>query len=384
MEPWSLGPGKSMPRHALPWSPPGGAPRESSAGKKFVRSIRDTVKLLSRPKRFAIFEYSKTNCFIIQMSIVPYVGRVSNWNPGTNLSTYVGRTVGGYIASQAAGYLGRKVGEYAYSGANRVVRAVASRIKKNTQAYFNRNKTSVPSNNRRNRMPKRKMSFGPLIGGYKKYKPRAVAIVPVRNRGPRYIKGAIAPYGGRRELKFVDTALSSLALDTTGTVTALNLIAVGDDNTSRDGRQVTIKSCQIKGFASPPDLTTDGPNKSRVLLVWDNAVNSGTIAAIGDILVSANANSFPLINNANRFTIMWDSSWEFNCYQTTATQAAVSTASKSVEYYTKINKIVQYSGTTAAIGSIQNGGLLLVTCGTAAAASAQILNGGVRVRFTDD
>lgn len=204
-----------------------------------------------------------------------------------------------------------------------------------------------------------------------------------RNRIAR-VKGAIAPYGGRRELKYVDTTLSNLACDTTGSVTALNLLAVGDDNTSRDGRQVTIKSVQLKGLIAPLDGDTNAA-KGRLLIVWDNAVNSGTIATIAQILTSATSFAFPLVDNANRFTILWDSNYAVGGGSTVATQSYTQAPQVfSVDYYRKIDQVTQYSGTTAAIGSIQNGGLLLVTVGSQGAGLGPAFNGQARVRFTDD
>lgn len=208
------------------------------------------------------------------------------------------------------------------------------------------------------------------------------AITRGQNIARNRIKGPIRPNRGK-ELKFVDTTLTNLGIDTTGTVTALNLTAVGDDNTTRDGRQVTIKSVQLKGLISPADGTVAGPNRCRIMLVWDNAVNSGTIATIAQILTSATSVAFPLVDNAQRFTILWDMPYYCGVNDTAATLAVSDRGGQLVDYYRKLNNITQYSGTTAAIGSIQNGGLLLVTVGNQAAANGYILNGQARVRFVD-
>lgn len=223
----------------------------------------------------------------------------------------------------------------------------------------------------------------PVLGSYR-YQKRSRSRVGNYMRGRAAVKGAIAPFGGRKELKYVDLASATYACDTTGSVTALNLIAVGDDNTNRDGRQVTITSVQVRGIIVPQDAGTVS-NKARWLLVWDNAVNSGTIATVADILTAATANSYPLINNANRFTILCDHSYAAGAVDQTATQAiAMSPTVHNVEYYRKIGSVTQYSGTTAAIGSIQNGGLLLVTIGTQAAGAGSNLVAATRVRFADD
>jgi len=214
---------------------------------------------------------------------------------------------------------------------------------------------------------------------------RNMGLAVTRNRAPRAaVKGAIANYGGRKELKYVDVAEASYLCDTVGTVTCLNLLAVGDDNTTRDGRQVTIKSVQIRGIIEPVDTNTLH-SYNRVMLVWDNASNSGTIATIAMILAAATSNSFPLVDNANRFTILSDQCFALGSFNNTATQSVAGSPNVyTVDLYKRINQVTQYSGTTAAIGSIQNGALLLVTIGNQAAASAAVAKIATRVRFTDN
>lgn len=239
-------------------------------------------------------------------------------------------------------------------------------------------------------MPKRgyAKAFVGAWGSKMSKRQKVIALMPRRNRAPKskmaFVKGAIAPFGGRKELKYVDLALAGYACDTTGSVTALNLIAVGDDNTSRDGRQATMKSVQVKGIIVPEDTTTND-NLCRVMLVWDNAVNSGTIATIAQILSASTSQAFPLVDNANRFTILVDKLFAMGGINNTATQTYAKTPSvQSVNIYKKLNLVTQYSGTTAAIGSIQNGGLLLVTLGSAVAGSGAQFAANTRVRFTDD
>jgi len=212
-----------------------------------------------------------------------------------------------------------------------------------------------------------------------------------RNRAPKRsrVKGNIAPYGGRRELKYVDTPLNAATAvyDTTGLATCVNLLAVGDDNTSRDGRQVTIKSVSLKGIITPADDSI-GYTLCRSMLVWDNANNSASTSSatlIAAVLDSVSPYSFPKVDNQNRFTILWDSLKSIGKLSITATQTfAAGQMHHPVKYYRKMNNITQYSGTTAAIGSIQNGALWFITIGDQAAANGGIFDGIVRVRFTDN
>jgi len=223
------------------------------------------------------------------------------------------------------------------------------------------------------------MSTGALMKKARAYE----AAKAVRNRAPR-VKGAIQLYGGRQELKYVDTVISQ-DFDSTPVLTPLNLIAVGDDNTSRDGRQVTIKSVQI---ALSVNKIANGQNESiRCMLVWDNAVNSGAApTTLGTILDNAVVTdptaSFPKVDNAQRFTILYDSKIALGPFSSTATQSFAADLPHRFDVYKRINVVTQYSGTTAAIGSIQNGGLYLITVGQLAAGSTAV--GGARVRFTDN
>lgn len=219
---------------------------------------------------------------------------------------------------------------------------------------------------------------------------RSYRKVPASAPGPQAkIKGAIAAYGGRQELKYVDTALNAgtSVYDTTGLATPINLLAVGDDNTTRDGRQVTIKSVQIHGSAAPVDNITN-PCVIRTMVVWDNANNSASPTSaqlIALLLTAAGATTFPLVDNQNRFTILWDNHAVIGPVNNTATQAiAGSPTIIPIEYYKKINQITQYSGTTAAIGSIQSGALWFITLGNQAAGAGALFDGHIRVRYTDN
>lgn len=199
-----------------------------------------------------------------------------------------------------------------------------------------------------------------------------------RNRAPK-IKGAVRPV---RELKYVDTAVASYACNTTGSVTLLNGVAVGDDNTTRDGRQVLIKNVQVRGSLIPSDGTVLG-TKCRVLLVWDNAA-SGSAATIAQILTAVNSNCFPLLDNAQRFTILKDWSWTAGPYDASTSLALISSTSQAnIEWFKTIGCVTQYSGTGATIASIQNGALYLVTVGDQAAGSEYQCKVAVRVRFLD-
>ncbi|AXL65943.1 putative capsid protein [Giant house spider associated circular virus 4] len=241
-------------------------------------------------------------------------------------------------------------------------------------------------------MPKRRLTYDSVkdmpLSKLKKVMRR-------RNRAPRSyrsgarVKGSIARYGGRQELKYVDTDLTggTALYDTTGLATPVNLLAIGDDNTSRDGRQVTVKSIQVQGSVFPVDQGA-GPTLCRSMIVWDAMNNSASTTSaqlIAALLQASTSNAFPLIDNQQRFTVLWDSHKMLGQISNTATQAlSPNPGAHILKYYRKISQVTQYSGTTAAIGSIQSGALWFVTLGDNAAGVGGQFIGRVRVRFTDN
>lgn len=184
------------------------------------------------------------------------------------------------------------------------------------------------------------------------------------------------------ELKYVDIASATYVADTTGTVTLLNGIATGDDNTTRDGRQVTIKSVQVRGLVQQTDQITAN-TRARIILVWDNAAN-GALASVTDILTAANSASFPKVDNAYRFTILLDKSFAVAGNNNTATQAYSSGQGVyCVDLYKSLGVITQYGGSTNGIASIQNGALLMVTVGDTTSLNGATFQVATRVRFTE-
>jgi len=115
-----------------------------------------------------------------------------------------------------------------------------------------------------------------------------------------------------------------------------------------------------------------------------NGASTTSANLIAALLTASSSNAFPLVDNANRYTILWDSYKSIGVHRSDATQSyAGSPTVATLDYYRKINQITQYSGTTAAIGSIQNGALWFVTIGDQGAGTGGVFNGRVRVRFTD-
>jgi len=195
-----------------------------------------------------------------------------------------------------------------------------------------------------------------------------------------------APGFGQRgmpsEKKVIDIAAANYACDTTGSVTALNLVAIGDDYTNRDGRMVTIKSAQVRGVVRQVDATC-GPVHCRVLLIWDMQPKGGAIATIAEILSAATSQSFINLTNRFRFKVLRDQSFALGQVDNTATQSYNISIPQVLDWFVPLTLVTQYGGTGATIGDIQEGALLLVTIGDQAAGGGGQLNATTRVRFID-
>lgn len=205
---------------------------------------------------------------------------------------------------------------------------------------------------------------------------RRAAIRSIRPTVTRYskpsqpfplIKGAIAPYAGRRELKYVDTLLDQPFSFPSVAPVAVNLIAEGDDNINRIGRLVTITSLEIRGMVVAPAGTDIDDCMVRIVVVWDNAANSaGAVPPLTEIFypipvvlpVNVSAESVPNIDNSSRFSILSDES--FGMGQFIAPAAFNSPCNTPYHKFLTLNSSTRFSGTSATIGSIQNGALYVL------------------------
>lgn len=195
------------------------------------------------------------------------------------------------------------------------------------------------------------------------------------------VRGAIVP---RRELKYADLAAATYATDTTGSVTLLNGIAEGDDNSAnRTGRQAMMRSVGLCGYLLT-SLAATTPQKVRLLLVWDNATN-GAAPTVANILSAATSLCFHNVDNESRFTVLWDHTAVLGPQVSTATQAIADQTVKDVNVVVPLSSVTQYIGTGATIAAVSNGGLFLVTIGTAApGGTASTFQGAARIRYTDE
>jgi len=242
-------------------------------------------------------------------------------------------------------------------------------------------------------MPKR--SYGVMSAGYggAHRRPRIGPLLPDGNfhrirsakrvrvgRAPPATRGFWGPQNrSAEEQKVVDTASANYALDTTGSVTLINGVATGTDYTNRIGRKVVWKSVQIRGLWVPADATVSN-NLCRICLVWDSQPN-GALPTIADIFQQALGNSMLNLNNRDRFKMIMDKQFIAAEYSAVGQAVPGTGHIKAFRKLTGLETI--FDGTTAAIGDIQSGALLLVTLGTQPTASSHVLTAALRCRFVD-
>jgi len=231
------------------------------------------------------------------------------------------------------------------------------------------------------------MSQGAFVGlskramkrkGKRKGTARVDPLLTRPSMGPlMVIKGPVRP---EVEVHYVDLALAAYGMDTTGSVTALNLIAEGNDNTTRLGRKATMRSVSVRGYVVQAGVANVA-QQGRLLVVWDNAA-AGALPVITDVLTAITSSSFVNVNNVARFTVLYDNTYEVGSLNTGATVSIADQTVKKVDVELRVDSSTQFSGTTAAIGSIQNGTLLLLTMGSSAAAGNAGLTAALSTRVT--
>jgi len=185
---------------------------------------------------------------------------------------------------------------------------------------------------------------------------------------------------GRLERKFVDTAVATYEMDTTGSVALIATVPQGAGESQRIGREINLHSLQIHGTVQAKTTTTLAAG--RFLVVWDKQPNAA-LAAITDILNTANYYSFLNDQNKKRFKILMNRPFTFSGNSTTP---ASGNEVQVIDDYIKLKRRQTTYGTvgTGAIGDIKTGALLFVVAGnTAAGTAACTAVCGFRTRFID-
>lgn len=185
-----------------------------------------------------------------------------------------------------------------------------------------------------------------------------------------------------RETGFVDLALATYAIDTTGSVTLINTVPQGASVNQRVGKKILLKGLQCRGDMINGSTAT--ANDCAFMIVYDKRP-TGTLPAVTDILVSANAVAFNNDANSGRFVILKrvDQTLIGNL---TAPANYTDLSTVSTDWWLSLKDLPTTfkAAGTGAIGDIEEGALYLVTAGQVAAGTAAAqLRVAFRTRFLD-
>nr|DAW01721.1 MAG TPA: STNV protein [Cressdnaviricota sp.] len=198
---------------------------------------------------------------------------------------------------------------------------------------------------------------------------RLVWTVRGLNRGTRGLMLA------RGELKAADVS-ADVACDSTGTLALLNGIARGDDINERTGRQVVMRSLQLK-LQTSVTAGTGTDQVQRYMIVLDSQTNAAALT-LAQVLGGSSTIAFPLLENRMRFKILYDRFVAFNA-------TAEPGSKKTFVINKKLNVPVTFNaGDAGTVADIVSNSLYLIVLSTnAAGATAGSATYASRIRYED-
>lgn len=213
-------------------------------------------------------------------------------------------------------------------------------------------------------------------------KKEAVFVVPVKS-GPRMRDGRFVSGQGSSVVKdpgFVDVASATYALDTTGSITLLNIVPQGTSNSERVGKRIMLKSLQFRGQQATGATATS--TETAYIIVYDRRP-CGNLPAITDVLDTINPRSFNNDTNSARFKILK----RVDRVLIGSVANTLTTSSNfNEDWFLSLKGLAQVfnAAGTGAIGDIDEGAIYLITIGaTVAGTAAGLLVGGFRTRYLD-
>lgn len=168
------------------------------------------------------------------------------------------------------------------------------------------------------------------------------------------------------EINYVDSALQTVAINTTGSVALVVTIPQGATQITRVGKRVFLKSIQWRGVLSVDTTTTF--TQGAWLLIYDKRP-TGALPVIADIFNSASPNSMNNDDNSGRFEILKRE--DFILVGNSATPSTGMEARNATGYLKMKRRVINYkSVNTGAITDIEEGAIYFVTIGQTAAGTA--------------
>jgi len=203
------------------------------------------------------------------------------------------------------------------------------------------------------------------------------ANVQVARQIPRGFVTALAA-----DSKFFDTAFASYAINTTGSITHLDIVTQGDSVNQRQGKSWQNTNLQIRGMLSQD--TTAVANHIAIYIVWDRQPNKAAFT-VTDVLDTAHSASFMKRENKGRFLIVkkWQRVLIGNA-TTPATGREAIVIDKWIRLPAECIPQCTAADQTGAIGNRITGALMVLMIGNNAPGTADsTFGGGFRLGFRD-
>lgn len=181
----------------------------------------------------------------------------------------------------------------------------------------------------------------------------------------------------------------------------IDYLPCGTNAYERIGRKIVIKSILLNLLATGNVTQADADTiNCKLWLILDKQCNGNT-ATIPEIFglppgdpaveVSVTAENIttcavPYIANRQRFSILWESDWNFFPKMST-NGGEIQKVAKKIRMYKRMNLPVEYGGTTGALGEIKSNNLLLVFASSKTNGATHepytLIDGICRIRFAD-
>lgn len=192
----------------------------------------------------------------------------------------------------------------------------------------------------------------------------------------------VGPNVAQRGLQFSGEEFKTLDMnytvdvDTTTAVQLLNGCMRGDDFRQRNGREIMMKSIELR-YITQACVATGSDQTHRIMLVYDRQTN-GTALTAAAVLESANTVAPRSLENRRRFKILYDKIWTINSSPESGSRV-------QRKFYRRLAHPVTFnSGNTGYVGDIATGSLYLVVLGSnTAGTTAGQCTFYSRIRFQD-
>lgn len=205
-----------------------------------------------------------------------------------------------------------------------------------------------------------KIARNPKSLAYRQQRQMVLYKAPVRT----YARNYQPDY--RPELKFFDDDTLNLTFDNTAIISTdastglINLIPQGDTQSTRDGRQCTIESIQIKGVIEwNPTTALPATGATYMYLILDTQANGSTPVVLDVVTSTDLSRAFMNLSNSKRFKIIkkFVHTWNPPAGDPTT---ALNYMTRNIDFYKKCNIPLEFSSTTGALTEVKSNNLFML------------------------